>query len=209
MRPLSMWMSVYGQWGEAAPPARSIPAGATPTHPPHAAARSPGCGQASPDRHRRCTAPMRSPAASGRWPPARRTHSPPRASHRLPALQRKQSACRLLRSSEPPWFLGTMWTTSRSLWCGVCQATACAAAFAAALDPGEHSVLDRAADRRAVAAPVPEAAGFCVSKQPTSSPRCSRKASRRWRHSCSSWSRSAPLSSTAAQKPSATPPTGS
>jgi hypothetical protein len=57
MRPLSMWMSVYGQQGEAAPPARSIPAGATPTHPPHAAARSPGCGQASPDRHRRCTAP--------------------------------------------------------------------------------------------------------------------------------------------------------
>ena len=43
--------------------------------------------------------------------------------------------------------------------------------------------FDRAADRDAVAAPVPEAAGFCVSKQPTSSPRCSRKASRRWRHS--------------------------
>jgi hypothetical protein len=32
---------------------------------------------------------MRSPAASGRWPPARRTRSPPRASHRLLALQRK------------------------------------------------------------------------------------------------------------------------
>ena len=30
MRPLSMWMSVYGQWGEAAPPARFIPAGGQP-----------------------------------------------------------------------------------------------------------------------------------------------------------------------------------
>jgi hypothetical protein len=40
-------------------------------------------------------------------------------------------------------------------------------------------------------------------------PRCIRKASRRWRHSCSSSSRSASLSSTAAQKPSATPPTRS
>jgi hypothetical protein len=42
---------------------------------------------------------------------------PPRASLRLPALQRKQGACRLLRSSEPPWFLGTMWSTSRARWC--------------------------------------------------------------------------------------------
>jgi hypothetical protein len=137
----------------------------------------------SPDRHRRCTAPVRSPAAPGRWSTARRTHSPPRASHRLPALQRKQRACRLLRSSEPPWFLGTMGSTSRARWCRVCQATACPAAFAAAFGPGEHPDFDRAAARGAVAAPVPEAAGFCVSKQPTSSPRCSRKASRRWRHS--------------------------
>jgi hypothetical protein len=114
---------------------------------------------------------------------------------RLPALQRKQRACRLLRSSEPPWFLGTMWSTSRALWCGVCQATAGAAAFAAAFGAGEHPDFDRAADRGAVAAPVPEAARFCVSKQPTSSPRCIRKASRRWRHSCSSSSRSASLSS--------------
>ncbi len=94
----------------------------------------------------------------------------------------------------------------------------CPAAFAAAFGPGEHPDFDRAADRGAVAAPVPEAAGFCVSKQPTSSPRCSRKASRRWRHSSSNWSRSgsatlafgqvtASLSSTATQKPSATPPT--
>ena len=45
-----------------------------------------------------------------------------------------------------------------------------AAAFAAAFGPGEHPDFDRAADRGAVAAPVPEAAGFCVSKQPTSSP---------------------------------------
>jgi hypothetical protein len=143
-----------------------------------------------------------------------------RASHRLPALQRKHSSCRLLRSPVPPWFLGMMWSTSRALWCGVCQATACPAAFAAALGAGEHPDFDRAADRRAVAVPVPEAAGFCVSKQPTSSPRCIRKASRRWRQSCSSWSRSgsatlaygqvtASLSSTAAQKPSATPPTRS
>jgi hypothetical protein len=42
----------------------------------------------------------------------------------LPALQRKQSACRLLSSSEPPWFLGTMWSTSWACWCRVCQATA-------------------------------------------------------------------------------------
>jgi len=70
-----------------------------------------------------------------------------------------------------------------------------AAAFAAAFGAVEHPDFDRAADRGAVAAPVPEAAGFCVSKQPTSSPRCIRKASRRWRHSCSSWSRSASLSS--------------
>ena len=34
---------------------------------------------------------------------------------RLAALQRKQRACRLLMSSEPPWFLGTMWSTSRAL----------------------------------------------------------------------------------------------
>jgi hypothetical protein len=151
--------------------------------------------------------PMRSPAAPGRWAPVRRTRSSPRASHRLPALQRMQRACRLLRSSEPPWVLGTMWSTSRALWCGGCQATARPAAFAAALGAGEHPVFDRAAERGAVAAPVPEAAGFCVSKQPTSSPRCSRKASRRWRPSCSSSSRSASLSSTAAQKPAATPPT--
>ena len=34
---------------------------------------------------------------------------------RLPALQRKQRACKLLRKSEPPWFLGTMWSTSGAL----------------------------------------------------------------------------------------------
>ena len=45
-----------------------------------------------------------------------------------------------------------------------------------------------------MALPVPEAAGFCVSKQQTSSPRCIRKASRRWRHSSSNWSRSASIS---------------
>ena len=95
---------------------------------------------------------------------------PPRASHRLLALLRKQRACRLLRSSEPPWFLGTMGFTSRARWCGVCLATACPAAFAAALGTGEHPVFDRAADRRAVAAAVPEVAGFCMSNQPTSSP---------------------------------------
>jgi hypothetical protein len=52
---------------------------------------------------------------------------------RLAALQRKQRACRLLKSSEPQWFFGTMWSTSRARCCGICQATACAAAFAAAL----------------------------------------------------------------------------
>jgi len=59
-------------------------------------------------------------------------------------------------SSEPPWFLGTMWSTSWALWCSVCQATARPAAFAAALGPGEHLVLGRTADRRAVAAAVGE-----------------------------------------------------
>jgi len=49
-----------------------------------------------------------------------------------------------------------MWSTSRALWCGVCQATAGAATFAAALGSGEHPVFDRAADRGAVAAPVGE-----------------------------------------------------
>jgi len=77
MRPLSMWMSICGEWGEVAPPPHSIPAGATPTHRPHAVAGSPGCAPRSPGRHRRCTAPVRFPAAPGRCPPARRTHSPP------------------------------------------------------------------------------------------------------------------------------------
>jgi hypothetical protein len=112
--------------------------------------------------------------------------------------------------STPPWFLGTMWSTSRALWCGVYLATAGAAAFAAALGAGEHLDFERAADRRAVAAPVPDAAGFCVSKQPTSSPRCIRKASRRWRHSCSSWSRSGSATLAFGQVPaslSSSPPT--
>ena len=41
---------------EPAPPRRSILAGATPTHRPHAAGGSPGCAPVSPDWHRRCTA---------------------------------------------------------------------------------------------------------------------------------------------------------
>ena len=49
-----------------------------------------------------------------------------------------------------------MWSTSRVRWCGVCQATAGAPAFAAAFGPGEHPDFDRAADRSAVAAPVGE-----------------------------------------------------
>ena len=61
-----------------------------------------------------------------------------------------------MRSSEPRWFFGTMWSTSRALGCGVCQATAGVAAFAAAFGPGEHSDFDRAADRGAVAAAVGE-----------------------------------------------------
>ena len=36
---------------------------------------------------------------------------------RLPALQRMQSACRLLMASELPWFFGMMWSTSRARWC--------------------------------------------------------------------------------------------
>jgi hypothetical protein len=39
---------------------------------------------------------------------------------RLPALQRKQKACRLVMASEPPWFLGMMGATFRARWCGVC-----------------------------------------------------------------------------------------
>ena len=62
----------------------------------------------------------------------------------------------MLKSSEPPWFLGMMWSTFRARWCGVCQATAGAAAFAAALGTSEHPDFDRAADRGAVAAPVGE-----------------------------------------------------
>ena len=77
---------------EPAPPPRSIPAGATPTHQPHAAAGSPGCAQVSPDIHRRCTAPVRSPAAPGRWPPARRTHSPLRGGRSWPARRGSRSA---------------------------------------------------------------------------------------------------------------------
>jgi len=64
---------------------------------------------------------------------------------RLPALPRRQTACGLLRSSEPPRFLGTMGCTSRARWCGVCQATGCAAAFAAAPVASVNPVLDRAA----------------------------------------------------------------
>jgi hypothetical protein len=33
---------------------------------------------------------------------------------RLPALQRKPSAYRLLRLPVPPWLLGTMWSPSRA-----------------------------------------------------------------------------------------------
>jgi hypothetical protein len=39
---------------------------------------------------------------------------------RLPALQRKQRACRLLMASEPPWFLGMMGAASRARWCWIC-----------------------------------------------------------------------------------------
>ena len=52
----------------------------------------------------------------------------------------------------PPWFLGTMGCISRARWCGVCQATACAATIAAAPGASVNPVLDRAADRHAVAA---------------------------------------------------------
>ena len=45
-----------------------FPFGVGVMRPPHAAAESPGCAQASPDRHRQCKAPVRSPAASGRPP---------------------------------------------------------------------------------------------------------------------------------------------
>jgi hypothetical protein len=69
---------------------------------------------------------------------------------RLPALQRKPRACRLLRSPVPPWFLGTIGCTSRARCCGVCQATACPTALAAAPGASVNPVLDRAADRRAV-----------------------------------------------------------
>jgi hypothetical protein len=99
----------------------------------------------------------------------------------MPALQRKQRVCKLLRSSEPPWFLGMMWSTSMTRFCRVCQATARPAAFAAALGTGEHPDFDRAADRRAVAAPVPEAAGFCVKPQASArSRRLLREASGFW-----------------------------
>jgi hypothetical protein len=72
-----------------------------------------------------------------------------------------------------------------------------AAALAAAPCPCEHPVVHRAADRAAVAGAMAEAAGFSTNKQATSSPRCSRNPSSRWRHSCSSVSRSLSLSSSA------------
>jgi hypothetical protein len=86
----------------------------------------------------------------------------------------------------------------------------CSAAFATAFGTDEHPVFGRVADRCALAAPVPEAAGFCVSKQPTSSPRCIRKALRRWRQSSSSSSRSGSATLAFGQVPaslSSSPPT--
>jgi len=54
---------------------------------------------------------------------------------------------------------------SRARWCGVCQATARPAAFAAAFGAGEHPVFDRASDRLAVANTAPTcgwpSAGLC------------------------------------------------
>jgi hypothetical protein len=203
---------------EPAPPPCSIPTGATPTHRLHAPARSPGCAQASQDRHRRCTV---SNAFSSSTRPLASSVQNPQPVSRHPSLTGIAAEAEGLQLAEvvrPALVPGHDVVHLQGPLMRVCQATACPAAFAAALGPGEHPDFDRAADRRAVAAPVPEAAGFCVSKQHTSSPRCIRKASRRWRHSCSSSSRSgsatlafgqvtALLSSTAAQKPSATPPT--
>jgi hypothetical protein len=83
---------------------------------------------------------------------------------RLPALQRKPRACRLLRSPVPPWFLGTIGCTSSARWCGVCQATACPAALAAAPGASVNPVLDRAADRLAVAAQLQQLVAFAVAQ---------------------------------------------
>lgn len=60
-------------------------------------------------------------------------------------------------ASEPPWFLGMMWSTSRALWLLLSPA-----ALAAAPGPCEHPVFHRTADRRAVAGSVRVAAGFCI-----------------------------------------------
>jgi hypothetical protein len=69
---------------------------------------------------------------------------------RLAALQRKHRDCSLLRSSEPPWFLGTMWSTSRARWCS------CAPQHSQRPLARVSTDFDRAADRGAVAAPVGE-----------------------------------------------------
>jgi hypothetical protein len=65
---------------------------------------APGCAQASPHRHRRCTAPVRFPAALGRCPRARRTHNRP--GDGVPALQAGKSVLSVSRSaslsSSPP-----------------------------------------------------------------------------------------------------------
>ena len=101
----------------------------------------------------------------GRW--MRWLASTPRKSvwsvSRLPALQRKQSACRLLISSEPPLFLGMMWSTSSALWSSE------SAALAAASGSGEPRFYTETLAKLR-----------CPN---TSSPRWARKSSRRWWHS--------------------------
>ena len=65
---------------------------------------------------------------------------------------------------KPPWLLGAIGSTSRARWCGICQATAGAAALAAAFGTGEHPVFHRAADRRAVAAELQQLVPLVVAQ---------------------------------------------
>ena len=97
---------------------------------------------------------------------------------RLPALQREQRACRLRRSSEPPWFLGMMGATDRARW------------YSRAPQHSQRP-LARVSTRYLIESLIGVRCRLQWAN--TSSPRCARKASRRWRQSSSNSSRSLSL----------------
>ena len=158
--PVLAWVLAPGGTGKpagaaAASPRRSTPAGAAPACRPHDDEGSPGCSP-------------RSPAAPGRWPPARRTHSPLRGGRSWPA--HRGSRCALLRRQTAVALAGVAAEAERlQVADGVGAALAFgddvvhlqgalvlvrAAALAAAPGAGGRPVHHRAADRAAVAAAV-------------------------------------------------------